>query len=284
MLTLDHNHLQGSLGPALVATLSTDSQLRQTLLQGACFFTLAAGKAKHSKGSDTHPDRAEQHRRRLKGQEEQAEGILALIEGSVRKVIEQVMHTHRDIVMCNALSDCVSTRITLMNLKAGTVSLYGLLAWLVYLTWNGIISRFAHPISHQEPCCCVLPQWISSQVFHHRCIVPVHKLVCLSVQQDARQAMSTCFTTLQAAERGGGSEENSNSVTLPDCRGLGTDPAVGQLPELLPAVLMTHQAFQQLQLQLLPFQVRRQQEGPKYVLHVGYQNVSSDVVNQSQKA
>lgn len=95
--------------------------------------------------------------------------------------------------------------------------------------------------------------------------------------------MSTCFTILQAAERAGGHEDNSNSVTLPDCRGLGTNPAMGQLPELLPAVLMTHQAFQQLQLQLLPFQVRRQQEGPKYVLHVGYQNISSDVVNQSQK-
>jgi len=107
VLTLDQNHLQGSLGPALVATLSTDVQLRQTLLQGACFFTLAAGKAKYSKGLDTHPDRAEQHRRQLKGQEEQAEGVLALVEGSVRKVVEQVMHTHRDIKMCNALSACV---------------------------------------------------------------------------------------------------------------------------------------------------------------------------------
>ena len=102
MLTLDQNHLQGSLGPALVATLSTDVQLRQTLLQGACFFTLTAGKANHSKGSDTHSDRAEQHRRQLKGQEEQAEGVLGLIEGSIRKVVEQVMHTSR----C-ALSACV---------------------------------------------------------------------------------------------------------------------------------------------------------------------------------
>ena len=106
MLTLDQNHLQGSLGPALVATLSTDIQLRQTLLQGACFFTLAAGKA-NSKGSDTHPDRAEQHKRQLKGQEEQAEGVLALVEGSVSKVVEQVMHIHHDIKMCNALSACV---------------------------------------------------------------------------------------------------------------------------------------------------------------------------------
>ena len=71
--------------------------------------------------------------------------------------------------------------------------------------------------------------------------------------------MSTCFTILQAAERAVGNEEISNSVTLPDCRGLGTHPAMGQLPELLPAVLMTHQAFQQLQLQLLPFQVCGQQ-------------------------
>ncbi|KAL0028971.1 hypothetical protein WJX77_009058 [Trebouxia sp. C0004] len=146
VLILDQNRLQGSLGRALVATLCTDVQLRQTLLQGACFFTLAAGKAKYSKGSDTHSDRAEHHRRQLKGQEEQAEGILALVEGSVRKVVEQ------------------------------------------------------------------------------------------------------------AAERARGSEENNNSLTFPDCRGLGTKPAMGQLPELLPAVLMTHQAFQQLQLQLLPFQ------------------------------
>ncbi len=107
-----------------------------------------------------------------------------------------------------------------------------------------------------------------SQVFHHRCVVPVQKLVCLSVQQNARRAMSTSLTNLQAAERAGGSEENSNSVTLPDCRGLGTNPAMGQLPELLPAVLMTHQAFQQLQLQLLPFQVCRQQGGPRCALHV----------------
>ncbi len=106
VLTLNQNHLQGSLGPALVATLSTDIQLRQTLLQGACFFTLAAGKAKYSKGSDTHSDRAEQHRRQLEGQEEQAEGVLALIEGSVRKVVEQVMHTHCDIKICNAVSAC----------------------------------------------------------------------------------------------------------------------------------------------------------------------------------
>ncbi len=121
-------------------------------------------------------------------------------------------------------------------------------------------------------------------VFYHRCVVPVQKLVCMSVQQDARQAMSTSFTNLQAAERGGGSEENSNSLTLPDCRALGTNPAMGHLPELLPAVLMSHQAFQQLQLQLLPFQVCRQQEGPKCVLHVGCQNILSGIVNQSQKA
>ncbi len=69
--------------------------------------------------------------------------------------------------------------------------------------------------------------------------------------------MSTSSTILQATDRAGVSEESSNSVTLPDCRGLGTNPAMGQLPELLPAVLMTHQAFQQLQLQLLPFQVCR---------------------------
>ena len=121
------------------------------------------------------------------------------------------------------------------------------------------------------------------RVFHHHCVVPVQKLICLSVQQDARQATSTCFTILQAAEGAGGSEENSHSGTLPDCRGLGTNPAMGQLPELLPAVLMTHQAFQQLQLQLLPFQVCRQQGGPKCVSHVAVRKFQAVSLTQARR-
>lgn len=140
---------------------------------------------------------------------------------------------------------------------------FGLLVWLAYQTWKGIGSRLAHQISYYEHRCCEAFCRRSSTVVASYLCRSLY--VCLSVQQDTRQAKSTCCTILQAAEKAGGGEENSNSVTLPDCHGLGTDPAMGQLPELLPAVLMTHQAFQQLQLQLLPFQVCRQQEGPKRV-------------------
>ncbi len=58
----------------------------------------------------------------------------------------------------------------------------------------------------------------------------------------------------QAVERTDVTDDSSSS-TAPDCRGLGSSPVLGQLPEMLPASLMTHQAFQQFQLQLLPFQV-----------------------------
>ena len=65
------------------------------------------------------------------------------------------------------------------------------------------------------------------------------------------------MASLQAAERAAAvcDEEEGSSVTIPDCQGLGTSPVLGQLPEILPPALMSHQAFQQLQLQLLPFQV-----------------------------
>ena len=46
-----------------------------------------------------------------------------------------------------------------------------------------------------------------------------------------------------------------SSTEIPDCRGLGNSAVLGQLPEVLPASLMHHQAFQQLHMQLLPFQV-----------------------------
>ena len=42
---LGHSQLQGLLGPALVASLSSDAQLREALLQGLSLFTVAAAKA-----------------------------------------------------------------------------------------------------------------------------------------------------------------------------------------------------------------------------------------------
>ena len=45
------------------------------------------------------------------------------------------------------------------------------------------------------------------------------------------------------------------NTEVPECRGMCGSLVIGQLPEVLPASLMHHQAFQQLQLQLLPFQV-----------------------------
>ncbi len=91
--SLDQGQLQGSLGPALVATLSTDVELRQTLLQGACFFTLAAGKVDYGRNVRTHTDR-EQKLMQLKGQEEQAGGVMALVQDSIRKAVEKVNHCH----------------------------------------------------------------------------------------------------------------------------------------------------------------------------------------------
>jgi hypothetical protein len=140
-----------------------------------------------------------------------------------------------------------------------TVMLHGLMAGLCIRPGRALLADLHIRSASKNIAAVKCRDGFWSQVFHHRCIINVQKLVCQSVQQNARQTMSTCCTILQAAERGGGSEETSNSVTLPGCRGLGTNPAMGQLPELLPAVLMTHQAFQQLQLQLLPFQVRGQQ-------------------------
>ena len=47
-------------------------------------------------------------------------------------------------------------------------------------------------------------------------------------------------------------DENS----LPDCRVAHTSTREGRLAETLPAVLMHHEALQELQLQLVPFQVK----------------------------
>ncbi len=144
------------------------------------------------------------------------------------------------------------------NRNEATVDLHSLLAWLAYLTWKGISSRFAHQMSHQEHRCFEdLRRRFFTFIASYLCRI---LSVCLSAcTARCQTSKSTCSTILQATERGGGSEDHSNSVSLADCRGLGTNPAMGQLPELLPAVLMTHQAFQQLQLQLLPFQVCGQQ-------------------------
>lgn len=65
------------------------------------------------------------------------------------------------------------------------------------------------------------------------------------------------MASLQAVERVAAVCEGNegSSMTMPGCQGLGTSPVLRQLPEILPSALMSHPAFQQLQLQLLPFQV-----------------------------
>ena len=54
--SLEQGQLQGALGPAVRASLSSDPALRQTLLQGLCLFTVAAAKAGSagSAGSAVH--------------------------------------------------------------------------------------------------------------------------------------------------------------------------------------------------------------------------------------
>lgn len=78
--SLDTLHLQGPLGSAIAAVVSSDPELRQTLLKGACFFELAAGKAGQN-GSEAS---------QLKGQEGQAEDVVSLVETSIQKVIKEV--------------------------------------------------------------------------------------------------------------------------------------------------------------------------------------------------
>lgn len=82
--SLDTLQLQGPLGSAIAAVVSSDPELRQTLLKGACFFELAAGKAGQN-GSE-----ASQMQSQLKGQEAQAEDVVSLVETSVQKVIKEV--------------------------------------------------------------------------------------------------------------------------------------------------------------------------------------------------
>ena len=87
--SLDNNQLQGALGSAIAAVLSSDLGLRQTLLRGACLFALAAGKVDYGKNAEGHAI-LEQNQSRLEGQETQAEEILALVQGSITKVINEV--------------------------------------------------------------------------------------------------------------------------------------------------------------------------------------------------
>lgn len=87
MPSLDNNQLQGGLGAAIAAVLSSDLELRQALLKGACFFALAAGKANHSRPKEGQ-GQWQQHQ--LEAQEAQAEDVVALVESSVKKVVEQV--------------------------------------------------------------------------------------------------------------------------------------------------------------------------------------------------
>lgn len=59
------------------------------MLQGACFFALAAGKAGHGR-SEAAQMHAPQQQSQLGSQEAQAEDVVALVETSVQKVIEEV--------------------------------------------------------------------------------------------------------------------------------------------------------------------------------------------------
>lgn len=93
--SLDTNQLQGPVGSAIAAVISSDPRLRQALLQGACFFALAAdkageaGKAEHG-GSEVAQRHVPQQPSQLKSQETQAEDVVAVVETSMQKVIEEV--------------------------------------------------------------------------------------------------------------------------------------------------------------------------------------------------
>ena len=90
MAILDQQQLQSGVGPAIVATLSADTALQQTLLQGVCYFTLAAGKADHSRDVAAFVQSGDQHQLQIKGQEEQAREIAAVVETSIVKSVQQV--------------------------------------------------------------------------------------------------------------------------------------------------------------------------------------------------
>lgn len=89
MPSLDNNQLKGPLGSAIAAVMSSDPKLRQAVLQGACFFALAAGKAGHGRSEAAQED-APQQQSQLGSQEAQAEDVVALVETSMQKVVEEV--------------------------------------------------------------------------------------------------------------------------------------------------------------------------------------------------
>ena len=93
--SLDNNQLQGPVGSAIAAVISSDPKLRQALLQGACFFALAAGKAgKAGKaghgGSEVAQMHIPQQQSQLKSQETQADDVVAVVETSMQNVVEEV--------------------------------------------------------------------------------------------------------------------------------------------------------------------------------------------------
>ena len=90
--SLDSSQLQGSVGSAIAAVVSSDPKLRQALLQGASFFALAAGKA--GKAGHGRSEIAQMHnpqqQSQLKSQEAQAEDVVAVVESSICNVVEEV--------------------------------------------------------------------------------------------------------------------------------------------------------------------------------------------------
>ena len=115
--SLDSNQLQSSVGAAVAAVLSSDLQLRQTLLKGASYFALAAGKsgAGHDKGNVQHVHPVSQPE--LEGQEAQAEGIVELMQASVKKVIEQV----RLFVQHNTAQSCLALHESVLSILSSGI-------------------------------------------------------------------------------------------------------------------------------------------------------------------
>ena len=81
-------------------------------------------------------------------------------------------------------------------------------------------------------------------------------MLCAGMQVLLMVSTLSPFPMLQVISRAAVTNSATDSSSeVPDCRGLGNSAVLGHLPEVLPASLMHHQAFQQLQMQLLPFQV-----------------------------
>ena len=84
--------------------------------------------------------------------------------------------------------------------------------------------------------------------FQQWCIQASNPLLLLS-------ALSTVSVSQVISRAAVTNSATDSSSEVPDCRGLGSSAVLGHLPEVLPASLMHHPALQQLQMQLLPFQV-----------------------------